>query len=184
VPWEERLRWFKALHSWLEPRDRQAVRALVVDAEDRVLLVRFESPVSRRSWWITPGGGIDPGESAEEALRRELIEETGLHDFELGPVVWARTHVLPWAARLWRQHEQFYLVRVESHEHAPAIDLEPEHIVEARWWTLAELEATEETVGPPTLAAELRKLLAEGPLAKPVNLSQMSQETRMPQETP
>ena len=96
VPYAERLRWFRALHEWLEPVPRTAVRALVVDADDRVLLLRFENPVTRDVWWATPGGGIEPGESEEQALRRELAEEIGLEGHEPGPVVWERAHVFPW----------------------------------------------------------------------------------------
>ncbi len=55
VPYEERLRWFRALREWIEPRERQAVRGLVIDAEQRVLLFRWENPAG--AWWITPGGG-------------------------------------------------------------------------------------------------------------------------------
>ena len=48
VPYAERLRWFRALREWLEPAPREAVRAVVVDAEERVLLMRFENAVERR----------------------------------------------------------------------------------------------------------------------------------------
>src|SRR5262249_14210194 len=65
VPYTERLRWFEALRTWLEPRERDAVRALVVDARERVLLMRWEHTVGRQAWWITPGGGVLAGESDE-----------------------------------------------------------------------------------------------------------------------
>lgn len=51
------------------------VGALVFDAADRVLLVRTHKWSNR---WGIPGGKIRPGETAEAALRRELLEETGL----------------------------------------------------------------------------------------------------------
>ena len=53
-------------------RIRPAARALVVDPDDRVLLVRFEFPAGTR--WALPGGGIEPGETPEEAIRRELVD--------------------------------------------------------------------------------------------------------------
>ncbi|MDI9430594.1 MAG: NUDIX domain-containing protein [Planctomycetota bacterium] len=54
-----------------------AVAALISDAEGRLLIVeRAQEP--RKGTWDLPGGFVDPGESAEEALRREVREETGL----------------------------------------------------------------------------------------------------------
>jgi len=171
VPYDERLRWFRTLHDWLEPVPREAVRALVVDAAERVLLLRFENPVTRAAWWATPGGGLLEGETDEDALRRELVEEAGLHDPELGPVVWTREHVLPWNRRLVRQRERYHVVRVESHELAPTVDLAAEGVHGHRWWTLDELEATGERLAPRALATRLRGLLRDGPSAGPVDLA-------------
>ena len=156
VPYAERLHWFSALRDWLDPVEREAVRGVVVDAKQGVLLVRFEHPVSGDSWWATPGGGVDEGESDEQALRRELREEAGLDVAEAGPVVHEREHTFPWDGRIIRQRERFYVVRVEGHEPAPTIDLRPEGVTELRWWTLSELDRTGEVVVPPGLAQLVR----------------------------
>ena len=171
VPYAERLRWFRALREWIEPVPRDAVRAIVVDDEERVLLMRFENPANGDRWWATPGGGVEGAESDEAALRRELLEEAGLTRFEAGPVVWVREHVLPWDRQLWRQRERFYLVRVDRHEAVPTIDLTAEHVHGHRWWTLEELETTDEWLAPRALATRLRGLLRDGPPAVPLDVS-------------
>lgn len=160
VPYEERLRWFRALHAWLEPTPREAVRALVLDAEDRTLLVQYRRPVGEETWWGTPGGGIDPGEDHEEALRRELREEIGLHDFELGPLLYEHVGEFPWQRVLYRQTNATYLVRVHAHEPAATIDLGPEGVADVRWWTPSELAASAERFAPPDLPARVRTLTA------------------------
>jgi TDG/mug DNA glycosylase family protein len=168
VPYAERLHWFEELRRLLEPEDRPAVRALVLDAGDRTLLLRFTTP-GGRSFWATPGGALEPGEDEEAALRRELREETGLRDAELGPVLWTREHVFVWH-RVLGQRERIRLVRVDSHEPAPELDLADEGVVEQRWWTLAELEASSEEFVPRRLPSLLRELLAHGPPAVPVDV--------------
>lgn len=167
VPYGERLHWFRELRELLEPDERTAVRALVVDADERVLLVRFESP-GGSSFWVTPGGGVEPGEPDEEALRRELAEEAGLRDFDLGPHIWSRESVFVWQGVL-RQRERIYLVRVEAHEPRPEVDLAEEGVHEHRWWPLAELEATSERVHPRRLAELVRDLLNDGPPPEPID---------------
>jgi TDG/mug DNA glycosylase family protein len=156
VPYAERLRWFRALRAWLEPEERRAVRALLVDREGRVLLLRWEREGG--AWWIAPGGGLLEGESDEQGLRRELVEELGLHEFELGPLVRDYEHPLQSNGRLLHQRNRIYLVRVDAFEPAPTVDLAAENVSAHRWWTPAELRATGERIAPPDLAELLASL--------------------------
>ena len=157
VSYAERLHWFGALAAWLEPPIRRAVRAVVLEGT-RMLLVRFEHPVTGESWWATPGGGVEEGESDEQALRRELREEAGLEAFDLGPRVLVREHTFPWGGRLIHQVEHIHVVRVAGHEPRPTIDLAAEGVTELRWWTLAELESTSERVYPDGIPELVRTL--------------------------
>jgi G:T/U-mismatch repair DNA glycosylase/8-oxo-dGTP pyrophosphatase MutT (NUDIX family) len=159
VPYAERLRWFEELRAWLEPVGRLAARALVVDADDRVLLVRYRRPVGDTSWWGTPGGGIEPGETHEQAIVRELREEIGLESFELGPFLWEHIGAFPWDRILVRQVNSTYLVRVDAHEPRPNVDLAAEGVVDVRWWTRAELAETDELFAPRDFVERVRTLL-------------------------
>jgi double-stranded uracil-DNA glycosylase len=160
VPYDERLRWFCEFRVWLEPTNRVAVRALVIDDDDRVLLVQYRRPVGDETWWGTPGGGVDPGETDEQALARELREEIGLHEFELGPVLFEHVGAFPWARQLFRQMNKTYLVRVRDHEPRATIDLSAEGVVDVRWWSRSELEATDAQFAPPDLLERVRNLTA------------------------
>jgi TDG/mug DNA glycosylase family protein len=169
VPYSERLHWFSALRDWLEPVERPAERALVLDRRDRTLLVQFRDGTGQ-TWWATPGGGVDEGETLEQTIRRELAEEAGLTEFELGPEIWTRDHTYAWYGVIYRQRERIHLVRVDEHEPAPTIDLAAEHVHEVRWWTLAELEATKEELVPRSLAQRMRELLEHGPPVEPIDV--------------
>jgi 8-oxo-dGTP pyrophosphatase MutT (NUDIX family) len=147
---------------------RHAARAAVLDPDDRILLVRWVNEDMGVDTWLTPGGGIDPGEDAAAALRRELREETGLETYEPGPTIWTRRHSFPWYERTVDQSETFVLVRVPAFEPRPdpaAIDAEGVH--EVRWWTLEELEASAATFAPRNLASLLRELLEHGAPPEP-----------------
>jgi double-stranded uracil-DNA glycosylase len=165
VPYAERLRWFTSLRDWLQPELRRAVRALIFDDDGRILLVQYENPTTKATWWGTPGGGIEAGESHEQALRRELREELGLEEFDVGELIWEHEREFPWARRLLWQHNSVYLVRVAGHEPRPTIDLTEEGVAGQRWWTLAELESTKERLAPPDLLARVREIVRADDLA-------------------
>jgi ADP-ribose pyrophosphatase YjhB (NUDIX family) len=156
--------------------DRVGARVLLVDALERVLLMRGVDPADpqARPWWITPGGGVDPGESVEEGARRELAEETGLRVAALGGPVWLRTVEFDFLGHHVRQAETFFLLRVERHEvdRSGWTDVERAVVQETRWWGLDELATTADDVYPRALARELRRLLDDGVPASPYRVGE------------
>ncbi len=172
VPWRERERWFQELagRSTGLPL-RPAVRAVVLDDADRILLVRFEWP--DKSVWAPPGGGLEPGENDERAIRRELAEESGLLEFALGPCAWKRVHWFRGMAGWGGQAERHYVIRTRAFEPAPTWGderLAAEGIAEQRWWSLEELEATDTIFAPRRLPWLVADLIRTGPPAEPFDV--------------
>jgi ADP-ribose pyrophosphatase YjhB (NUDIX family) len=152
---------------------RRAVRVLLLDGQDRVLLLHgFDPARPEVTWWITPGGGLEPGETVSRAARRELAEEVGLTAVELGPVIAYGTASFSFEGRNFEQDQCFHLARTRQTEVTLTKGGPEEHarFLEARWWTLAELRATEETVYPVGLAGLVERLLTGGPPVAPVRL--------------
>jgi ADP-ribose pyrophosphatase YjhB (NUDIX family) len=132
---------------------RDAVRAVLLDRDNRVLLFKaFRDDTRSLHFWITPGGGVANGESATNALKRELAEECGLFGCEIGPLIWVREHVfaLPGSRQLIRQREGFYLVRVEQHDVDVSgwDDFERNFMGEHRWWTIGEVQTSDDEFAP------------------------------------
>ena len=144
---------------------RPTSRLLVLDDDDRLLLMLTAAPDSSRvARWITPGGGVDPGESHEEAAVRELHEETGQVVAEVGPVVRVDDFEVAWDdADHTHGHAEFFVVRLPHFEVVDDdwTDEERVDITDARWFSLEELQATTDLVEPVDLARTVAEVLRD-----------------------
>ena len=162
-------------------RFRPAVRALVLDPNDHVLMVRLVFP--HGAYWVLPGGGIEEGEDVLEALRRELYEETGLVDPEIGAPVWNRLHefhLVDSEGTEWHgQREVVFLVREERFGVRPSLTVDQllaENLHEHRWWSLDDIATYDGTdvFAPRDIDVHIRAVLRHGPPAVPFEIHQVN----------
>ena len=150
-------------------RPRPTARILLFDAANRLLLIRMHDPavggadgaVLHDAYWVTIGGAIEPGETPEDAARRELIEETGLTDARLGPPVWYTEHILTVRGEKRLLQETFFVAHTAAGELATAgwTDLERAVIRDMRWWALPDLQESGDIFFPSSLRRHLPALL-------------------------
>lgn len=137
-------------------RVRRTARVLLVDDLDRILLFSDSDPgLPGRRWWITPGGGVDPGETDLAAAVREVEEETGCLIEEaalIGPVL-VRQVVHGYTDVLIEQEDTFYACWVPAFDVSIVGHTEQERLTLAshRWWTREELATTSEEIWPVSL---------------------------------
>ena len=149
-----------------DPFVRPTARVILLDPRDRVMLIRATVTVGSdqgpESFWHMPGGLIEPGETGEQAARRECAEETGIVDISVGVCVWHRRHVAQWHGRWYDWRERYFLGRTEQlrttarHMEGPELEEFREH----RWWSVDAVQQSDETFVPGRLAALLPPLLA------------------------
>lgn len=159
---------------------RDIARALVFDPDNRLLLIEYEAvrPIDpaqpeARGFWFMPGGGLEPGESHEVACRRELSEEIGVAEVELGLCV----AVCDGPFHLFRKprfaRERYFVVRLSSDaiDTSRLAETEDNPVRGTRWWPLDELAASAERVEPAGLAALAQRIVSGDVPPEPVRLT-------------
>lgn len=139
---------------------RNAARVAVVDPEGAVFLFRYDDQDEVGRYWAMPGGGLEAAETPREGAVRELLEETGWHDVEVGQLLCTWEHDYCRKGLPVRQFEHIFLAHGPRRE--PTGDLATAHLQDEilgwRWWTPAELTATTDALWPPQLPALLGRL--------------------------
>lgn len=145
-------------------KHRPTARVLLVNRREQIFLIKthFDPELGLPPRWLTPGGGIDAGETIQDTAVRELFEETGLKasQQELGEVFWETEGRWDWSDGVHYQTyvDTFFLLRIDEFELDDSAWTRDEHrdILEWRWWSVSDLIASGESVGPHGLAEHLR----------------------------
>jgi ADP-ribose pyrophosphatase YjhB (NUDIX family) len=151
------------------PVERVGGRLLLVDPDDRILLIHERIDHGRKHW-LTPGGGVENGEDSRDAAVREAVEEVGVSVAlarDARPVHRTRRQ-WSWAGVTYDQTDYFYLARVGADvavRPGALTAMEQQTLLGHAWWTIAELGATTETIVPDDLAAVLTRALGAAPAA-------------------
>ena len=124
----------------VDPHQRVAAYAVVV-ARGRLLLTQLADHTGAPGRWNLPGGGLDPGESATEAVVREVAEETGQVVDRVRLVDVMTQH---WVGRSTRGLEDYHAVRLLHVARCPRPTRPVVHDVggstsDARWVPLDDL---------------------------------------------
>jgi|SRR6185503_6323510 len=156
--------------------ERTAVRLVVLDAAERILLLHVQDLTNPQfgTAWELPGGGIEAGETYSEAALRELREETGIEvpQDSIPAPTWKRRIEYVYRGTCWHQHEFVAAVRLsESSPHVDAsrrVGNEREDVLGARWWSMQQLMASSERFYPRSLPAMLPRFIAGESIDEPL----------------
>ena len=136
---------------------------MLFDEAGAILLIRFVVPRvgGEFVFWALPGGEIEAGETEIAAAAREVREELGLELTVAGPVYCDSNQFFHQGEM---QDNVDFLFRAECGREAPRLigftSDEKEIMREIRWWSAAEVEASEERLFPGNLAERMRELSA------------------------
>jgi 8-oxo-dGTP pyrophosphatase MutT (NUDIX family) len=156
--------------------ERDAVRVVVLDTDDRILLFRTWHTGHPCHWWELPGGGGEPGETYVDTAIRELHEETGIVAVpaQVSKPTWRRTATFRYRRARRLQHELVVTARLDHRGAEPDVsgqlDYEREDYSSSRWWPVAEVIASRERFYPGRLPEYLAAHLRGDDIDEPFEL--------------
>lgn len=163
---------------------RPAARCVLLDAVGRIFLIRAEDPIDphKPEWLEVPGGGIGYGEDSATACRRELREETGIVDVEIGPCIWTQHVEYTFAGFRFESDDQIHVAWCDGGIYAPKglEALEADAFISATWWTLTDLLGTDEPTVPVRLREFLPAVVAGEIPNEPIDITPQGPVTRHP----
>jgi 8-oxo-dGTP diphosphatase len=150
-----------------ELRIRKAARAIVINDFNEIIMIKHHDKTAANplhpgilEFWIPPGGGVEEYESFEAAAIRELKEETGLIIESISDCIFKQSLELNFGPELIKSDERFFFARIPGRPSPTfANAYTTENIVNVRWWSLPEIEASSETFFPIGLAKLMREIL-------------------------
>ena len=154
---------------------RENSRAVVLNDKNEIYLFKFHFAMLKhnKTLWVTPGGGLDADETYEECIKREIYEELGLEDVEIGEYVWYRN--------IWFEttegnsvlsKERYFVVHVGS------IDFSFEHMTKyekpltkaGRWWSVEDISSSKEEFFIDNLPMRLKELMTSCDTVYPIEI--------------
>jgi 8-oxo-dGTP pyrophosphatase MutT (NUDIX family) len=154
---------------------RPCARTVLLDREGRIFLIRSEDPVDpyKPEWWEIPGGGMGRGEESAHAALRELHEETGIPNVEMGPCVWTQRTEYTFAGYHFEADDYIHVAWCDGGEYAPRglEALEAAAFRGAQWWTVDDLLVNDEPTIPYHLREHLPALVAGDLPATPIDIT-------------
>lgn len=162
---------------------RHAARIILLDSDNNTLLLRYvddsdyidPNDPDLIDYWVTPGGGVETGESLEQTAERELREETGFGGIELDGLVARRRYELLIRGVRTLCLEHLFIAR--HHGVKPTVDTSgqlPDELAvlrDVRWWSSNELRVTGDVILPTCLDQLIGRWLAGSLGSTPLELT-------------
>jgi 8-oxo-dGTP diphosphatase len=142
---------------------RNVARAILVNDKHQCFLFKLKLPWISDSVWMAAGGGMEAGESPQAALIRELYEETGLTNVEVGRLLWECRFSFQYNNEIRPVYERYYLVKTADFKpsFAGMEHYEIDSLIDFRWWSLAELQTATDHFTPNQLPTLLPQILQD-----------------------
>ena len=128
---------------------RKSSRAIILNNNHEIFLFQYNFDYFENGnvVWITPGGGLEEGESFEMALKRELFEELGIQLNQCYKQIYYRNPIYSLKnGKLAQCEERFFLVYLEGKEFSYNnwTESENKRMLYGKWWSIEEIQQSDD----------------------------------------